>query len=140
MFGRTFILRLQGKELKKVERDKIQFKKFLTIRQVSEYGSKKVVFFIIVFLLIMKELICQSDSTIPNGRHEENPRVVVTHIANADNASTLHSDPHYGGLQVCFWLQIFIPSYKYNQKYKKSICIKFNVSKILRIIELSFKI
>lgn len=41
--------------------------------------------------------ISQNDSTLPNGKDEQNQRVLVTILTvNSENAKMQHSDPHYG--------------------------------------------
>lgn len=43
--------------------------------------------------------VCQRDSTLSDGKHEQNSRLVVTVlIANSDNATMENGDSHYYGL------------------------------------------
>lgn len=45
----------------------------------------------------------QSDSTLPDRKHEQHLSVVVTKlIVTADNAVMHHGDPHYSGQLKCF--------------------------------------
>lgn len=55
----------------------------------SAYGeAKRKVFFI---------WSCQNDSSVPDGKHKMNPRVVVT-ILDAVNATMRHGDPQHDDL------------------------------------------
>lgn len=48
-------------------------------------------------------------TTLPERKHEQNPAVVVTiHIANANNTTMRHGDPHYSDLLRYFCIVLSI--------------------------------
>lgn len=48
-----------------------------------------------MFFLIMT---CQTVSNLPDGKNEQNTRVVTILTVKTANATMQHSDPHHGGL------------------------------------------